>query len=311
VTVLCTARVQPRHVERIRGCGPQVEVQVVRREEAEAYLPEAEVLLSWAVPDAWVERAPRLRWVHVTSAGVDHLLDGALWRSDVVITNSRGVHATPMAEHVLGWLLMFARNLHLHLEYQRQRRWQRQEGGQLAGSTVGVLGLGAVGREVARLCKACGARVVGMRRRPDPVPHVDRVVGPEGLREVLEASDYVVLTLPLLPSTRGLLGREQLGWMKPHAVLINVARGGLVDEAALVDALRAGRIRGAALDTFASEPLPADSPLWSLPNVLVSPHVAGSFQGYTDAVVELFCDNLQRYLAGEPLRNVVDRENGY
>jgi phosphoglycerate dehydrogenase-like enzyme len=311
VTVLCTARVQPRHVERIRGCGPRVEVQVVRREEAEAYLPEAEVLLSWAVPDAWVERAPRLRWVHVTSAGVDHLLDGALWRSDVVITNSRGVHATPMAEHVLGWLLMFARNLHLHLEYQRQRRWQRQEGGQLAGSTVGVLGLGAVGREVARLCKACGARVVGMRRRPDPVPHVDRVVGPGGLREVLEASDYVVLTLPLLPSTRGLLGREQLGWMKPHAVLINVARGGLVDEAALVDALRAGRIRGAALDTFASEPLPADSPLWSLPNVLVSPHVAGSFQGYTDAVVELFCDNLRRYLAGEPLRNVVDRENGY
>jgi phosphoglycerate dehydrogenase-like enzyme len=150
-----------------------------------------------------------------------------------------------------------------------------------------------------------------MRRRPDPVPHVDRVVGPGGLREVLEASDYVVLTLPLLPSTRGLLGREQLGWMKPHAVLINVARGGLVDEAALVDALRAGRIRGAALDTFASEPLPADSPLWSLPNVLVSPHVAGSFQGYTDAVVELFCDNLRRYLAGEPLRNVVDRENGY
>lgn len=311
MTVLCTARVEPQHVERMRACGPEVEVRVARRDQADPHLPEAEVLLTWAVPDSWVERAPRLRWVHVTSAGVDHLLDGALWRSDVLITNSRGIHATAVAEHVLGWMLMFARNLHRHLEHQRHHRWQREEGGQLAGSTVGVLGLGAVGQEVARLCKACGTRVVGMRRRPDPVPHVDRVVGREGLREVLEVSDYVVLTLPLVPATRGLLGREQLGWMKPGAVLVNVGRGGLVDEEALADALRAGRLRGAALDTFATEPLPADSPLWDLPNVLVSPHVAGSFHGYTDAVVELFCENLRRYLAGGPLRNVVDRENGY
>lgn len=311
VTVVCTARVQLQHVEQIRRCGPQVDVRAVRREEAEQHLPDAEVLLTWAVPDPWVERAVRLRWVHVTSAGVDHLLGGALWRSSVWITNSRGVHAGPLAEHVLGWLLMFARNLHMHLEHQRHRRWQREEGGQLTGSTVGILGLGAVGREVARLCKAFGARVVGMRRRPDPVPHVDRVVGPGGLRDVLEVSDYVVLTLPLVPSTRGLLGPQQLGWMKPQAVLVNVGRGGLVDEVALAAALREGRLRGAALDTFASEPLPPDSPLWGLPNVLLSPHVAGSFHGYMDRVVELFCDNLRRYLEGDSLRNVVDRETGY
>ncbi len=311
MTVLCTARMQPHHAELIRSCAAEVDVRVVRREEAEGHLPDAEVLVSWAVPDAWVERAPRLRWVHVTSAGVDHLLGGALWRSAVLITNSRGIHATPLAEHVLGWLLMFARNLHVHVEHQRQRRWQRDEGGQLAGSTVGVLGLGAVGQEVARLCKACGAQVWGMRRRPRPTPHVDRVVGPEGLQEVLRRSDYVVLTLPLVPSTRGLVGREQLEWMKPGAVLVNVGRGGLVDEAALVEALQEGRLRGAALDTFAFEPLPPESPLWGLPNVLLSPHVAGSFRGYMDRVVELFCDNLKRYVAGEPLRNVVDREAGY
>ncbi len=309
--VLCTARVEPHHVQAIRACGPEVEVRVVRRDEAGPHLPDAEVLLSWMVPDGWVEQARRLRWVHVTSAGVDHLLGGALWRSEVVITNSRGVHATPLAEHVLGWLLMFARNLHVHLHHQRQRRWQREEGGQLSGSTVGILGLGSVGQEVARLCKACGARVVGMRRRPEPVAYVDRVVGPEGLREVLEESDYVVLALPLVPSTRGLVGREQLAWMKPDAVLVNVGRGGLVDEGALVEALRAGRLRGAALDTFACEPLPPESPLWELPNVLMSPHVAGSFRGYMDRVVAVFCDNLTRYLAGEPLRNVVDREAGY
>ncbi|MCS7234599.1 MAG: D-2-hydroxyacid dehydrogenase [Armatimonadota bacterium] len=311
VTVLCTARVQPHHVDSVRSCGRGVEVRAVRREEVEPHLPEADILVTWAVPDAWVARAARLRWVHVTSAGVDHLLGGALWRSEVLITNSRGVHATPMAEHVLGWLLMFARNLHVHLEHQRHRRWQREEGGQLSASTVGVVGLGAVGKEVARLCKACGARVLGLRRRPEPVPFVDRVVGPEGLRELLESSDYVVLALPLVPSTRGLVGREQLRWMKPDAVLVNVGRGALVDEAALVEALREGRLRGAALDTFTCEPLPPESPLWELPNVLLSPHVAGSFRGYMDRVVELFCDNLRRYLAGEPLRNVVDREAGY
>ncbi len=309
--VLCAWRVEARHVESIRSCGPEVEVRVAGREEVDAHLPWAEVLLAWAVPDGWVERAGRLRWVHVTSAGVDHLWGGALWRSDVLLTNSRGVHATPMAEHVLGWLLAFARNLHVHLEHQRQRRWQREVGGQLAGSTVGIVGLGAVGQEVARLCKALGARVLGTRRRPGPVPHVDRVLGPEGLQEVLENSDYVVLTLPLVPATRGLLGRQELRRMKPHAVLVNVGRGGLVDEEALVEALREGRLRGAALDTFATEPLPPDSPLWTLPNVLLSPHVAGDFHGYRDRVVGLFCDNLRRYLAGEPLRNVVDREAGY
>lgn len=309
--VLCTLRVEPRHVERIRSCHVGVEVRAVRREEAEVHLPDAEVLLTWRVPDAWVARAERLRWVHLSSAGVDHLWGGALWGSSVLLTNSRGIHAGPMAEHVVGWLLMFARNLHTHLHHQRERRWQRDAGGVFAGCTVGVVGLGAVGEEVARLCKALGARVVGLRRRPRPSPYADRVVGPEGLRELLEASDYVVLTVPLVPSTRRWIGARELGWLKPNAVLVNVARGGVVDEEALAAALREGRLRGAALDTFEVEPLPPENPLWGLPNVLISPHAAGVFPGYVDAVVDLFCDNLRRYLAGEPLRNVVDRESGY
>jgi D-2-hydroxyacid dehydrogenase (NADP+) len=298
-------------VERIQSAHPRVEVRAVRREEVEPHLPDAEVLLTWAVPDSWVRQAERLRWVHVSSAGVDHLWGGALWASAVLLTNSRGIHAGPMAEHVVGWLLMFARNLHNHLHHQRERRWEKDVGGVFAGSTVGVVGLGAVGEEVARLSKALGARVVGLRRRVRPSPYADRVVGPEGLQELLEESDYVVLTVPLVPSTQRWIGARELSWMKPHAVLVNVARGGVVDEEALVAALREGRLRGAALDTFETEPLPPASPLWDLPNVLVSPHVAGNFPGYVDAVVDVFCDNLRRYLAGEPLRNVVDRQAGY
>ncbi|MDR5684236.1 MAG: D-2-hydroxyacid dehydrogenase [Armatimonadota bacterium] len=323
--VVCTSRIEPRHERAILDVSPRVDLRVVSGEGAEAHAEEAEVLVGWVVPDAFFRRASRLRWIHATSAGVDHLIDTPAWSADVVITNSRGIHAIPIGEHVLGWMLMFARNLHTALRNQIARRWDRQIGGEFHGATVGILGFGAIGREIARLCAAFGARTLAMRRHPlslgeasaSSLPGGERLggtvalYGPDGLREVLEASDYVVVALPLTAQTRRLIGAREIGWMKQDAVLINVGRGEIVDEAALVSALAARRIRGAALDCFEVEPLPATSPLWEADNVLISPHVSGSSPRYMDRAIPLFCENLRRYLAGEPLLNVVDRARGY
>lgn len=308
--VVCTVRVGPHHEAMIRAVDPRVELRVVSRSESPDHASEAEVWVGWDLPDGVVERARRLRWVHSTAAGVDQLLPKILGRG-ILLTNSRGIHAIPMAEHVLGCLLVFARNLHVAFRHQVHRRWEAEPGGELWGATVGILGLGSIGREVARRCRAFGARVVGLRRNPAPVPEVEEVYGPEGLQEVLRSADYVVLTLPLTPQTRGLLGARELGWMKPEAVLVNVGRGAVVDERALVEALRSGRIRGAALDVFETEPLPPEHPLWDLPNVLITPHISGNSPRYMDRAIPLFCDNLRRYLRGEGLRNIVDPERGY
>ncbi len=308
--VVCTARIGPQHEAMIRAVDPRVDLRVVSRAEAPDHAAEVEVWVGWDVPDAVLARAGRLRWVHSTAAGVDNLLP-KLWGRDVLLTNSRGIHAIPVAEHVLACLLVFARNLHVALRHQLHRRWQPEPGGELWGATVGILGLGAIGQEVARRCRAFGARVVGLRRTPSPVPEVEEVYGPEELEAVLRASQYVVLALPLTPQTRRLIGARELGWMRPEAVLVNVGRGALVDEEALVEALRSGRIRGAALDVFETEPLPPTHPLWELPNVLVTPHVAGNSPRYMDRAIPLFCENLRRYLRGEELRNVVDPQRGY
>lgn len=295
----------------IRDVDGRVDLRVVPRDELGRHVEQTEVLVGWLVPEEFFGRASRLRWIHATSAGVDHLIATPAWNADVVITNSRGIHAIPIGEHVLGWMLMFARNLHAALRNQITRRWERHIGGELHGTAVGILGYGAIGREIARLGAAFGARVLVMKRDPLPPGEGPRIYGPDELRELLEASDYVVVTLPLTAETRRLIGAREIGWMKRDAVLINVGRGEIVDEAALVTALAERRIRGAALDCFEVEPLPPTSPLWDLPNVLISPHVSGTSPRYMDRAIPLFCENLRRYLAGEALLNVVDRERGY
>jgi phosphoglycerate dehydrogenase-like enzyme len=196
---------------------------------------------------------------------------------------------------------------------QRAHRWARFAGYDARGRTLGVVGLGAVGREVARLASAAGMRVVATRRSPDaaPVPGVARVYPPGELRRLLAESDDVALTVPGTPETAGLLGEAELRAMRPGAVLVNVARGSVVDEPALIRALRDGHLGGAALDVFATEPLPADSPLWDLPSVLVTPHSMSTSRGENDLVLDVFCDNLRRYLAGQPLHHVYDRARGY
>jgi phosphoglycerate dehydrogenase-like enzyme len=267
-------------------------------------LPGTEVLLVWdftsdAVRHAW-PAADALRWVHTASAGVDRLTFPGLLESPVTLTNSRGVFDAPMAEYVLGLVLAMAKDLPGSLAAQGRREWHHRETEPVAGRCAVVVGGGPIGRAIARLLGAVGMEVelVG-RREFDSLP------------ALLPRADWLVLAAPLTERTRGMLDAAALALLRPTARVINVGRGGLVVEPDLVDALSAGRIAGAALDVFAHEPLPRESPLWELPGVIVSPHMSGDIVGWREALVDVFTDNLARYRAGEPLRNVVDKTLGY
>jgi len=260
-----------------------------------------------------VAEAPTLRWVQSHGAGVDGLITPALIESDVALTNAAPIHTVPMAETVMALILAATKRLPEHAWDQRERTWRRLPKRELRGSTVGVVGIGKIGAEVARLCAAFGARVVGLRRTPpaELPPGVARVYGPDGLHALLAESDYVVLALALNPTSRGLIGARELALLKEDAVLVNVARGDVIDEVALIDGLRAGRPAFACLDTFQTEPLPPSSPLYELPNVLITPHNSASSPHMEERVIELFLDNLGRLVRGEPLLNVVDKRRGY
>jgi phosphoglycerate dehydrogenase-like enzyme len=257
--------------------------------------------------------APRARWVQARNAGAGEqlgaalALNGAVLR-DVQVTSVSGIHAPALAEFALFGLLAFAKRLP-ELERDRAARaWPQIKPTMqmLAGRTVLVLGLGAIGLELARLAGALGMRVLGVKRTPEPVPGVDEVAAPERLAELAARADALVVTLPGTEATRGMVGAEVLAGLRPGAVVVNVGRGPVIDEPALVAALRGGRLAGACLDVFAREPLPADSPLWELDNVIVCPHVAARTEDEDARAVEVFAANLRRRLAGEPLENVVD-----
>lgn len=295
-------------------------------EEALRAARGAEVYLGLGLPRALLlaalEEPARLRWVHSGAAGVASLLHPELRERGITLTNSAGIHGPPMAETVLGMMLYFARGIDHAVAAQREATWHTadfERGGsvrELAGATLGIIGYGGVGREIARRAGALGMRVLAVRRRAVPDGSaagagVELLAGDDALDRLLAAADLVVLALPSTTTTRGLLDARRIARMKPGAVLINVARGDVVDEAALLDALRRGALRGAALDVFATEPLPPDSPLWRLPNVLVMPHVSATTDRFWERQAALIVENLRRYEAGEPLRNTVDLDAGY
>ncbi len=289
------------------------------REEAEALLPETEVVLGWAVRPHNLARAKKLRWVHSTAASVAHVLFDDLVEADVQVTNASGLHADAMAEHTIGVMLMFARNLHRTRDDQHARKWSpdvlwREEPAitSLAGSTLGLIGLGRVGSAIARRARALGVRVLAVRRNPamDPAPAHEQWPR-ERLDDLLQASDWVVIVAPHTRETERLIGARELGLMKRSARLVNLGRGALVDEVALVEALRAQTIAGASLDVFDEEPLPPTHPFWEMPEVILTPHTSGLGPRYWERALEQFTDNLKRYVAGQPLRNLVDKRAGY
>jgi phosphoglycerate dehydrogenase-like enzyme len=267
--------------------------------------------LSRALRHAW-PAADRLRWVHVASAGVDPLLFPALRESDVVLTNSRGVFDGAIAEYVLGVILAFAKDFAGSVEAQRETRWLHRESERIAGRRVLVVGTGPIGRAIARILRAVGMRVSGMGRRArEADPDFGTVHPSAEVARWLPEMDYVVAVAPLTEETKGMFDAETFAAMKPGARFVNVGRGELVVTSDLVAALREGRLAGAALDVFDTEPLPADSPLWSMTGVLVSPHMSGDFVGWRNTLVKVFADNFERWQTGRPLNNVVDKQLGY
>jgi phosphoglycerate dehydrogenase-like enzyme len=284
------------------------------RSELDALLAEAEVIYGFRFPKNMIARAPKLKWVQVMSAGVDRFLDNEFRQSSVMMTNVSGIHATPIGELVIELMLMFAKQAPLCFQLKQEKQWQRFMPTVLRAKTVGIVGLGNIGGEVARLAKAFGMRVVAIRRSAKRVArarYVDILLPREQLTRLLSESDFVVLSLPFTSETNKLIGEKELRAMKPTAYLINIARGSIVDEEALIRALDERSIAGAGLDVFATEPLPPDSRLWELPNVIFSPHIAGGMEDYNVRATELFCENLRRYLSGKNLLNVINKKTGY
>ncbi len=327
VKVLVTIPLGDELLRQIRDVSPRVELvdafelaaaeeggDLSRRREMDGLLADAEVVYGFGLPRNIVRRAPRLRWVQVISAGVDRYLDDEVRGSSLTLTNVSGIHATAIGEFVLQLMLMFTKQAMTCFRLKQERQWQRLGTTTLRSKTVGIVGLGHIGREVARLSKAFGMRVVATRRSAtgaSAARDVDLLLPPKQLPRLLSESDFVVICVPLTAETEGLIGEKELGMMKPTACLINIARGRIVDEDALVRALEYRRIAGAGLDVFSKEPLPPESKLWALPNVIMSPHISGGMEDYFERATEVFCRNLGRYLEGRRLMNVVNKDRGY
>ncbi len=281
-------------------------------------VPHAEILLTLRLPAGVPESTPQLRWIHSQSAGIDYPARApGLLDANVIITTSSGVHAQPLAETVVGAIIALAKGFPQAVRRQILREWTRYTPGDVAGALVGVIGAGKIGTAVAERCRGMGMRAWGIRRDPgaldpsEPRSPFERLLGPDGLPELLAASDYIVLCAPRTPETLRMLGPEEFSMVKPGACFINVARGDLVVEDALIAALSSGRLGGAYLDVFESEPLPPDSPLWDMPNVLMTAHSGAGSADRDTRVVDLFLENLRRYLDGLPLLNVYDHGRGY
>lgn len=303
-------------------------VLVLVREQGRAALrdalianPDADVVASFFPPTDVLTLAPNLRWIALPSAGADHAIrEGIVQPGGPIVTTASGIHAVPIGEYVLSLMLMWVRHWPEIIALQQAAIWPDQttreklHGRELDGATLGIIGLGAIGRHIARLGRAFGMRIIATRRSASfgqSDADADIMIPPEHLNDLLAASQFVVVSVPATTQTRHLIGRNELGKMRRDAFLINISRGSAIDETALISALTDGVIAGAGLDVFEQEPLPLESPLWKLPNVILSPHVAGNTDQYSRRFTDLFLDNLARFRAGEPLLNVVDLARGY
>jgi phosphoglycerate dehydrogenase-like enzyme len=324
LTPILSARYREEDHARIRAAAPNARIVNVSLEGlSDSPLDDVEVLLRGPMPaanfDRLLSRCPRLAWVHSATAGVERVLTPEAAERGLIITNARGVFSEPIAEYTMMMILSIVRRMPELLELQRERTWQPLPARELRQVTIGIVGLGSIGRGVARLAIAFGARVIATRRDPDrgsdgidAIPEgIDRILAHEQLPELLAESDFVVLGLPLTPETDKLMNAQRLAMMKAGSWLINVARGRLVDQRALLRALRSGPLEGAVLDTLWEEPLPASSPLWDAPGLIITPHTSWSSGRVLDRSIELFCDNLARYRDGREMLNLVDPGVGY
>lgn len=336
-TLLIASYLEPEHIQRIRAVSPRLNViyepellapptypadhyGVAQRTPQQEQrwrelLAQAEIQFDFdfSHKEDLPELAPRLRWVQCSSAGIGQFVRRYQYdrrMPQTVFTTASGVHARPLAEFAVMAMLMHYKGAMLMLRQQQQKIWQRYAGGDLEGRTLAVIGLGRVGTGVAEMACALGMKVIGTNA--DPIGECIAEVYPrERMLELLAQADVLVLSVPHTPSTEKMIGRRELEALKPGAYLINIARGAVIDETALLAALQSGHLAGAALDVFAEEPLPPTSPFWEMDNVLVSPHSGSTSDRENERLTDIFCDNLQRYLAGQPLRNVLQPERYY
>jgi phosphoglycerate dehydrogenase-like enzyme len=320
--VISTFQFAPASQEVLREAAEAEVLCITRTDEFLARLPEAEIICSYWMPANWRQLAPHLHWLQCSGAGVDGLLPTGVLDADsgVIVTTATGVHATTISEYVFGSILMFNRNwqemvrLQDHHVWPLSASWYNLGARELVDQTVGIIGLGHIGRRVAQLARAFGMHVLATRRtvsNGEKDPDVDQLYPMEQLQELLRLSDYVVLAVPLTQETEKLMGEAELRVMPRNAYLVNVARGRVVDEEALIRALQERWIAGAGLDVTEEEPLPANSPLYSMPNVILTPHISGLSAHYDKRLTALFAENLQRYRSGQPLRNRYDPGRGY
>jgi phosphoglycerate dehydrogenase-like enzyme len=309
-------RLTEDQVERIRAAAPGMRVLWTRDlAQIEEALDDIEIAVG-GFPHHLLPRARGLRWMQQWGAGADWLLrTPQAVELDFVLTSASGVHAIPISEQILAYLLAFARGLHRAICAQVRHQWHQETKDtlfELAGQTLLLIGVGAIGGRTAEVAAALGMRVLGLRRDPENgAPGVEAMYGPERLLDLLPEADFVVTTAPLTAETQGMIGERELRAMKPTAYIINIGRGGTIQEQVLIRALRKGWIAGAGLDVFATEPLPADSPLWDMENVILTGHYAGMTPRYDERALAIFLDNLRCYRAGQPLRNIVDKKLGY
>jgi phosphoglycerate dehydrogenase-like enzyme len=287
---------------------PRLKIRsATRPEEAEGFVEEAEIILSWKIPDPLLKRAKRLRWFASMAAGNEHLVKNPNLPRSVILTKAT-VYGEMMAEYVFAYLLHSGRNVSKHLEDQKKKIWDRETPERLRGKVLGILGLGSVGQEIAKRAKQFGMKIVGLKRNPAPVKYLDQVYGSRDLRKMIPLVDYLVVALPLTPKTFHLLGEEELSLIKDGATLFNIGRGKTMDEMALTRVLKSGKIR-AVLDVFEKEPLPPESELWNLENVIITPHVSGI--NIPEEICEEFLRNYRRWVKGKKLIGLVDRNRGY
>jgi phosphoglycerate dehydrogenase-like enzyme len=311
----------PWFSERLRKEFPQLEVvQLSDFEQVEGQIRDAEIVMTWSLRPEQFNAATKLRWIHSPAAAVHQLMFPELIKSDVILTNGREVHGATVAEHVIALVFALAKKLPLSMRCQEKHAWgqnqvweSQPQPREVAGATLGLIGIGSIGTEVAKRSSALGMRVIAVRNRveAEKPDNVEQVYASSQVDSMLSQSDYVVLAAPLTSSTTGMINAARLASMKPDGYLINVSRGQLVDQSALAEALRSRKIAGAALDVFEKEPLPPESPLWDLENLLITPHTAGFTEKLWDKHYAFFTQNLRRYLSHQPLIAVVDKSKGY
>lgn len=313
LNILVLNKLADRHISALSNSAPGATIQYCEIDQAEQYIANADILVAWGWMDIQnlYRQAHNIKWVHALSAGVEGLVFPEIQNSNTLLTNSKGIHGIPVSEHVLSMMLAFTRGLNIFIRQQDAKIWKRSHVDEIHDKKIGIIGLGSIGREIAKKAKGLGMHVLASKRTLTTELFVDKLFPPEKLEEMLGLCDFVVTALPLTEETKELFTLEQFKAMKSSAYFINISRGNILREADLVTALQQGWIKGAGLDVFEYEPLAETSPLWEMPNVIITPHLAALSPYYLDRAIKTFADNLDRFVQCREMFNIIDKQKGY